>query len=745
MERGRHTRPENPANRPKHIKRSILTRVKVLSAAFALLGTLIFIMIPATMWGPNGQPLRNLSDSICYTADSVPASRGNILASDGRILATDAPFYNIVLDFSVPALTDEAFRRSSGPLADSLAALFPELSRRGWAERLETIRRRAVQGGPGSRSQKLRRESVNQLQLDRLRRFPIFRGGPLEGGFIVRQDEGRYRPFGSLARRTIGSPGQTGLEASFDDYLRGSDGFNVYVRLRRGVYIPIVDSRNVPVRHGRDILTTIDIDLQDIAETELRRRILETEAVKGTAVIMEVATGHILAISNLERNGRDVDDIDNLALKMRLEPGSTFKLATLMALLEEGKVELDRPVDCCSDGRYLYKWNTRGRTRSHLFSDSHPIGKTTVKGMFEQSSNIGFVKMIDREYRNDKGRFVDFIRRLGLEDATEMQLKGVLRPRIKDPREKGSGWDSLSLPMMSHGYAVELAPIHTLMLYNAVANGGKLITPVIVTDIMENGRSVESFGTRTVNPEICSGRTLRLLRECLEGTVAEGTASMLRNEVYTVAAKTGTAKIAQGKSGYKTPDGGTDYLGTVVGYFPADRPKYTLIVAIVTHHKPGGRLPYYGGPLSGPAFRAIADRVVALDTSLQPHAASGSPDKSSVPVDIKGGNEREIFLAAKELALEGDLRRRNRSWSSVEADSAGYSSAPITVSPDTVPSVMGMGLKDAVYLLGRTGLRTEFTGTGRVLAQLPEPGCPVPADGMVKLVLGNPKKQNSKR
>ena len=337
--------------------------------------------------------------------------------------------------------------------------------------------------------------------------------------------------------------------------------------------MPVVSKENIEAKNGRDLLTTIDVDMQDIVESELRKQILDKNATCGTAVIMEVKTGEIRAISNLTRYGSTVRDDENHAVTMRCEPGSTFNWfrswhsSTRRAMGSTTRWTVPRTAAT------TIRWadaNTLSRTPT-------PSARPTCWASWNTSSNIGFVKVIDEEYHDSPERFVDFIHSLGIDRQVNMQLNGGLKPIIKDPRrKKETAWDALSLMKMSYGYAVEVTPIHTLMLYNAVANDGHMVAPRLVTAVMENGHAVERFGTETVNRKICSDKTLRLVRQALEGVVEEGTGSMMKNPNFKIAGKTGTAQIAMKNRGYADERGGRDYLATFVGYFPADNPRYSL-------------------------------------------------------------------------------------------------------------------------------------------------------------------------
>ena len=707
----------NPATpRQQNIKRSIMSRVRVLYAIFAVIAVAIFAMILVTQYGPNGTPLRNRSDRKCYKTIDVPASRGNIYSHDGRILATDSPSYNLSVDFTVLDMDAEEFNALSAALADSLHRTSPGYSKDHFLRRLREIRAKALRGGPGSQNQRLVRDKVNQLQLDRIKTFPIFNKGRLGGGLIYTQDAERYKPYGTLAARTLGKPGEFGLEASFNEFLSGSDGRNLCVRLVRDIWVPVVSKENVEAVNGYDLVTTIDVDMQDIVETELRKQILDKNATCGTAIIMEVETGEIRAISNLTRYGSTVRDDVNHAITMRCEPGSTFKLVSLMALIDEAGYSLDHPIDCAESGRYYYQVGKR----KYLVEDSHAVGQTDLRGAMEQSSNIGFVKLVDQEYHDSPERFVDFIQSLGIDRQVNMQLYGGLKPVIKDPRrKKETAWDAISLMKMSYGYAIELTPIHTLMLYNAVANDGHMVAPRLVTAITENGHTVERFATETVNRKICSDKTLRLVREALEGVVEEGTGSMMKNPNFKIAGKTGTAQIAMKNRGYADERGGRDYLATFAGYFPADNPRYSCIVAIKTYYGPGARNSFYGATLAAPAFKAIANRVYALDAKWQ--APLSQSDEPCV-APVKGGDMQQIRTATNRLSITADIGRRTRGWGTTQRDSTHVEVTALSAEEGVMPSVRGMALKDALYLLESRGLRVHANGKGKVVSQSPRAG-----------------------
>lgn len=717
--------------KPRHIKKNIMTRVRWLYVIFALLGIMVVGMTLLTQYGPNGKPLRNRTESICYRTEPVEASRGNIYSHDGMILATDSHSYTVSLDFT--RLDSATFHSNYRALADSLNRMMPKYSRASLEKRLTEIWNVSRSNQRGRRNQTLFRDRINQIELDRMSTFPIFNLGRLGGGFKADKDPNRFKPYDNLASRTIGRPMKVtlgpngkrdtiralGLEAAFDGVLAGEDGRNRYVHLHDDVWVPIKDKDNREVRNGYSIITTLDVDLQDIAETELKKQMLKHNALAGTAIIMDVETGEVRAVSNLTRHGRDAYDDENHAIGMLTEPGSTFKLVPLMALLEEAGYDINMKVDCTDTGKYWFQ--PKNRTKKYLVEDSHVVGKTDLRGVMEESSNIGFVKLIDGEYRDEPERFVDFVRNLGFDERVSMQLVGGRRPTIKDPlRPRETAWDVLSLMKMSYGYAIELTPAHTLMIYNAVANGGRMVAPRLVRAVVADddpGNVVEEFPVQVLNEKICSDKTLAIVRSTLEGVVERGTGSALKNPHYTVAGKTGTAQMAFANGGYVDERGGRQYLASFVGYFPAEKPKYSCIVAIKTYTAPGNRNVYYGAQLALPAFKAIADRtntiITGRETPLQPAETHPAPA-------LKNGNAAEVQAAARELHVAGTITPQDGMNDTV---------------PGRMPSVVGMGLKDAIYTLERQGLDVEFTGMGRVTAQSVEAGREINAGDKVKITL----------
>ena len=707
------------------IKRDILLRVRMLYLFFVLAGVAIFARVLWIQYGPQGDELRRKARRITYERVTIEADRGDILARDGRTLAISIPTFEIRMDFAAAGLADSVFNRDVDSLAYCLATFFKDKSVAAYRNKLVTARRNRK----SNRYVRLSPRRVNYIELKQITRFPIFRLGQNRGGLIVEQVNLRLRPHGSLAARTIGRVNQTGtkigIEGAFDHDLKGIDGNTLMQRVSGSFKVPVPDAENVEPVNGIDVVTTLDVDIQDVAETALKRQLDLGHAQWGTVVLMEVATGEIRAMANLTRKGEGqfVEDF-NYAIGMNLEPGSTFKLASLIALLDDAKMTLDDKID--TEGG-------TARVGKAKIVDSHKDGVLTLRQVFEHSSNVGFAKAVWEHYQNDPARFVDFICGMGLAKELGMQIAGEATPVVKHPGERY--WDGTTLAMMAYGYALRLTPMHTLALYNAVANDGRMVRPLLVRELREYGQTVRTFPTETLVPKICSSETLDKVRGCLEGVVNEGTARVLKSPYYTVAGKTGTAQIAQGRHGYTDARGGRHYLATLVGYFPADKPKYSCIVAIKTYYGSGSYHTYYGASLSGPVFRAIADRVVASQVEWQEPISKRYDGKWEGPVSLKGGPAPQVRRVSSKLSLPVEGERRGRGWVQTRTDSTFVEVIPLEQQAGRVPDVRGMGLKDAVYLLEKSGLKVSFRGRGRVVSQSVPPGAEVHRGEVVGIVL----------
>ncbi len=665
---------------PGRIKRGIQNRVKILYGIFALLSLMVIGQIIATQYGPNGTPLRNLSESRCYTTRTIEGSQGNIYDRNGEVLSTDTKGYRLRLDLHAEALGGGVYEKELPALCDSLSAMFGKPASH-YKKQLDEIRRRAL-GKIGSSyySQPFISETLNQREYDRLRTFPLMQP---RYGLVVEHLLSRHKVYGSLAAYTISS----GVESAYRDVIKAEDGENRFVWLdsRHRHSVPTVDARNTPAQNGNNIITTIDIDLQDVVESALRKKLEENNASSGTAVVVECATGEIRAMANLThyKDGAMNDDF-NYALQWQGSPGSTFKGVSLMALIDEAGMSIDKRIDCGK--KPSMKINGLNITDTHVVGEK--TGKTTLKGIFVESSNIGFAKTVTEEYGKEPERWVEYINAIGLDKVRDIQrIKGYGFRGIKHPstyKQRG-GWSHTTLTQTAYGYEMDMTPLQTLMFYNAVANDGKLIKPILIKSIESDGEIIEEFATEVVNPAICSPESLALLRECMEAVVSDklGTAhGGLGSLPFKVAGKTGTAQIYQtkenqGKTAYETKDGSREYLATFVGYFPAETPKYTCIVSIKTLRKRGEVKFYTGAGVSLPVFREIAEYIYAHDPEWYEEAQ----------------------------AIEGATESRYKP-----------ATAPAT-EEYIMPDVCGMGLRDALWELERRGLKVTFSGKGSVVRQ----------------------------
>ena len=718
------------------IKKSIFHRVRVLYILFFSAGLLVAGKILYLQYGPEGDALRSKGTTITYARERIEADRGDILACDGRILATSVPEYEIRMDFAANGLSDSVFNRHVDSLARCLADFFGDKSKTAYKQQLVN----AFRNKKKNRYTLISPRRVNHLEIKTISRFPIFCLGPNRGGFIVKQINRRKLPHGKMASRTIGMVNQTGtkvgIEGAFDSILRGVDGQVMMQRISGSFRIPVPDEMNVDPVDGIDVVTTLDVDIQDVAEKALRELLEEKQADWGTAILMEVSTGEIRAMTNLTRQGpgQIVEDF-NYAIGMNLEPGSTQKLASLIALLDDAGASLDEEFDTGSGSAVI------GRTK---VNDTHGYGKLTLKGVFEKSSNIGFALAVNKYYRDKPENFVRHLCKMGLDQPLDLQIPGEQRPVIY--RTDSRWWNGTTLTMMSYGYALRLTPLKTLTFYNAVANGGKMVSPLLVKELRQYGQTLRTYRSRVMVPSIASKETLEAVRDAMRGVVEEGTGRVLKSPYYKIGGKTGTAQIPFGKGGYTDRNGGRQYLATMVGYFPEDNPKYSCLVAVKTYNGPGHRRTYYGASLAGPVLKAIADRVYAKNTEWQSPVSKINRTKTAERPQIKAGRVDEIREIAYRFDIPYEGHRKEKDWKEVESvDSSGIVYREYDESSGLVPSVVGMGLKEAIYLLERNGLVVSFSGTGRVEWQSVQPGSEARRGMLVSLRLGCTPIQETER
>ncbi|MCB0763340.1 MAG: penicillin-binding protein [Flavobacteriales bacterium] len=652
-----------------------------------------------------GEKWRAQAEHVATTYRTVQPDRGHIYSEDGRLLATSVPEYEVRMDMVPDGLTDEVFAANIDSLAHALARLFGDRTQVEYKRDLVDARRR------GERFHLIKRRA-DHGQVQQLRSFPIFRLGRYRGGLVTEKRTVRARPFGRLGARTVGyvlrDSTTVGLEGGYDEWLRGVTGRRMERRLTGGVWMPIENADAVDPVPGSDIHTTIDINLQDVADAALEAQLRKHGAQYGCVIVMEVATGHIKAASNLMLTGDSTyAEALNYGVGESTEPGSTFKLASLMVGLEDGLISPADTVD-----------TRNGQVRFHdrIMRDSHEggYGRITVQRAFEVSSNTGISVAVNRAYEKTPERFVAGLRRMGLDVPTGIRIPGEPSPTMRDPGQKG--WSGVSLPWMSIGYEVSLTPLQTLTFYNAVANNGRMMKPRFVSRVTRNGRTVETFEPQVVIEHIASQRTLDMVHDMLKGVVESGTATNLRGAHFDIAGKTGTALVARNGS-YKQH--GISYQASFAGYFPADAPKYSCIVVVNGPTMSG----YYGNVVAGPIFKEIADKIYSNRLELQQEVHLAAADGPRTPISLSG-NAQDLRTAFKALRVpvEHDVEGE---WATTQAGDSTVTMvarAIPTDGMDMVPNVLGMGLKDAIYILENRGLRVRFEGSGMVKRQSLTPG-----------------------
>lgn len=676
------------------IRESILLRVRIaflLMAGFAflVLGRIFYLQVfEGDYWAKKAQ-----ENGLEYRV--IKANRGNILADDGTLLVTSLPFYKVAID---PMLaTDDIFNAGVDSLGILLATIFKDqnaadITRDLRLARLEKRRYKVIA-----------KDLIDYHTKKKIESFPIFRE-TFKGGGIFEKTDRRYKLFDELARRALGfvasdTAGVTGkgLEYSFNKVLGGTDGQAIFQKIVGGQWKPVNDGSYIRPEDGIDIETTLNVDLQEKTEETLRKALVQHNAKFGTAILMEVETGEIKAMANLGKseNGEYAEN-NNYALSLA-EPGSTFKIFTMAALLEEadGELNLNDTVET-GDGTYQFFEKaimTDPRKGGH--------GKINVQQVFERSSNIGISKLVFKYFRKEPQKFLDHLNKFGLMQPTDFQVVGETKPYIKTLEDPT--WSGATLPWMSVGYETKLSPMHTLMFCNALANKGKLIQPLLVRRTLYADNTVDAFEAKVLNKKICSDYTLEVMRKLMEGVVERGTANHIKGAPYKIAGKTGTAEKVENKEYTEK------HYTSFVGYFPSDKPKYSCIV-VIDDPSQAGR---YGGIVAAPVFREIAD--FAYKHYVEENVMELGETVKDFP-KIKAGNQQELRYLCEELGLF-NLSYTKEDWVSgkLRGDTLKWVANPIKGA--MIPSVIGMSLKDAIFILENKGLKVSFSGKGKVVTQ----------------------------
>ncbi|PTQ95020.1 cell division protein FtsI (penicillin-binding protein 3) [Mucilaginibacter yixingensis] len=698
-----------------NIRANILLRA-YLAFGLILLFALAVVVQLCRVQMVQGKKWRAMADSLSTKYVNVEAARGNILAVDGSLLATSVPEYELHMDMLAAAIDDSKkgdafFNEKVDSLALCLSKFFQDRSARDYERMLRSAR------SDSARYVLLNKAKVSYRQLKQIRQFPIIRMGKYKGGLIVVEKNKRMHPFQSMALRTIGykmtdtkdkKPINVGLEGAYADYIEGENGKRLMHRIAGGIWMPVNDEDEVAAKDGADIMSTIDVNLQDVAQKVLKKQLDSTQADFGTVVLMEVATGEVRAIANYTRTTKGTyEERMNYAIAQSAEPGSTFKLASYMSLIDDHKIDTSSMVDA-QHGRFEVTNPRNGKVVLHIRDAEDPGSMLSAKRAFEESSNVAAARFVYNAYHDNPQKFIDKLYSYRLNEKDSLQIPGEGKPRIKTTRSVD--WNKLqSLWQIAYGYESKLTPLQMLTFYNSVANNGKMIAPVFVREIRRMGNTVERFHARVINPKVCSDATLAKVRGMLEGVVLEGTGKLvIKNKLYSVAGKTGTAQIANGAAGYGAKN---EHQASFCGYFPADHPKYSMIVVI---HNPrvGSHLAAW---VAGPVFRKIADRVYANDMDInhkQPERLVGNTEMPKV----KNGNYGAVKQVYNKLGIKPLYASTNAQATGVDT-SGGLVFDESKYKAGTVPSVSGMSLSDALYVLGNAGYKVSSQGSGVVVGQ----------------------------
>ena len=682
-----------------------MIRYSFIILVMVLVGLAIVFKAGVIMFAER-QYWKDVADRFVKENVTVRPNRGNIISSDGQLMASSLPEYKIYMDFKAGGqLKDSLLMLYLDSICDGLHQIFPDKSKAEFKAHIKKGRAK------GSRNYLLYPKRISYIQYKEAKRLPVFNMSKYRGGFHEQTFNQRKKPFGSLAMRTLGDMysdmtlgAKNGLELQYDSILKGREGITHRQKVMNK-YLNIVD---IPPVDGCDIITTIDVGMQDIAEKALIDQLKEINGNVGVAILMEVKTGEVKAIVNMTKcNDGVYREIRNNAVSDMMEPGSTFKTASIMVALEDGYITPDQEVDT-KNGVYMM----HGRPMKDHNWHRGGYGVIDITKVLMVSSNIGVSRVIDENYHNQPEKYVEGLYKLGIATPLNLDIPGAAKkPNIRKPTK--ANWSRTALAWMSIGYETQVPPMNTLAFYNAIANNGVMVKPKFVKSIVKDGQVIQDIPTEVLNPAIASPKTIEQIQMILEKVVSEGLGKKAGSKQFHVSGKTGTAQVSQGAGGYKT--GTMQYLVSFCGYFPSEEPKYSCIVAI---QKSG--LPASGGLMAGSVFSEIAERVYAKHLAQDLKEAKDST--SILTPDVKNGDLAETRYVLDEINTQVtgvDNKRKNKPiWGSVSHQpNQSISLNPKEMDEKRVPSVIGMGAKDAVFLLESLGLKVHLAGMGKVKSQ----------------------------
>jgi cell division protein FtsI (penicillin-binding protein 3) len=705
-----------------NVKKSILIRVRTVFLLVLVFAIAIAYRIFHIQFVDGAYWKTKLSS---FTKKEIKATRGNIYASDGSLLATSLPLYCLGFDPSVSnnkenKKLDKIFKKGIDSLSLLLAQKFGQYPASYYKNLLWDAKRNNKHFLYLSRGY-----SLTYREQQEMMKWPIFREGKNKGGVIFEKIYKRFHPFRDLAFRTVGFINEentgAGLEASFNNMLAGTNGQATYQRLPGGISRPIFDGTEIRPVDGYDITTTLDVNIQDVAQASLLKSLIEYDAKFGCVVVMEVKTGEIKAMANLGRVGNEFKEDFNYAVAMKHYPGSTFKMATYLALLEDGKIELDDTINT-GNGRLVVSKQVIEEAKNHAY------GRISVKDAFAKSSNVAVAKLVLKGYKDQPRKFLSHIANFGLAEDLNFQIKGTPQPFFRNPDDK-KHWNDAALAKMSFGYEAEITPLQTLAFYNAVANGGKMVQPIIVKEIRSNDKTIKTFEAKVIREKIASNESLEKIREMMEAVVEHpsGTGRKIKSPHYRIAGKTGTAHKFEKNHWVQN-----SYYTSFAGFFPSDAPKYSAIV-IIDSPKHG----LMAGDAAAPVFKDIADKIYANDVEM--HTLLASKESAPDVPKIGSGKYEELHEICNKLNIsnfDSEKDSLKSEWvKSQSANRALYWKNNRTEN-GKVPDLTGMSLRDAIYLIENFGYRVRTVGRGKVISQTPRANSQMGKGGLVLLNLG---------
>lgn len=685
--------------------KTITIKTNITFILFLMMGILIMRKIYIIQF-KEGEYWRKKSREITTKFIEVEASRGNIYDCNYNLLATSLPFYDIGIDVNVPGLDDKTFNKKKDSLALMLSKIFPEKDKSTYLKMLNQARQ------SGDRYILIKRKASYQ-ELQQIKKFPILRNGK-KGGLVVFQTSKRILPFKYLAARTIGMARENikpvGLEGAFDSILKGSSGKRLMQKIAGDVWRPVNDDEEIQAKNGKDIVTTLDINIQDVAEQALLKALIKNQANYGSVILMETKTGKIKAIANLrKKDSTTYEESLNFAIGYPSEPGSTFKLASVLALFEEYNVDINEKINV-GNGECTYY--------NRIMKDAHPPHTQiiTLEEAFKTSSNVGISKIVTKYFGNNPQKFVDHLSRFHLDKPYDIDIPGEGIPKIKKPKDKD--WYGTTLPWMSIGYETMLTPLQILMLYNLVANNGTIVKPMFVEKIEYNSKIIKQYKPIILSENVLKPSTIQKARQLLRAVVESGTAKSLNIHTFKVAGKTGTAQIAkQGK--YYTNHNDKTYLASFVGFFPYENPLYTCIVTI---HSPSKGI-YYGGLVAGPVFKEIAEKVYSTTIQTIPPLNQKTPKISSLPFICGTYTQKLQYISQTfQLPIPSDVFHYSfipplKEDSLIYHQTTTYMPIQLLIEKNIMPDLKGLSLADVLPILESKGLKISVQGSGWIKNQ----------------------------